>query len=299
MKRHIEIERSNFPEESSESDSEFNEELDPEIVKVIDELYLKDIDRKFRTGKEDDGSRFGLKEYFQETQVALKRFEENNKNYPEDVQLGKVYFSCVLVTEASCLRLRNEAKKKSKENLALREAKWCLDLASYYWTFKEDPEAACIVKMCMDRFQKTREMLGYTPRDIQGMLRGFKGLLGLMNALDKNGQELRLPTPKQDAEDKIDLFSKSSNGDYIAWQIKTVANQGEVFTEEIDMHNIDPKMRKLVNSTQKLERESGLTITPICITIPEHYIGDDFEPGSALNRDIDKQYKDMGVDNHE
>ena len=294
MKRNIEIENFNFSKESDESDSEFGEEeLDPEIVKVIDELYLKDIDRKLRAGKDDEGRHFDLVKYFKEAQSALSAFEENNQNYPHDVEMGRIYFSSVLVTEASCLRLKNEARK-NKENLALREAKWYLDLASYYWTFKEDPKVAHIVKMCMDRFQKTRKILGYSKEDTQGMVRGFKGLLGFMNALDKNEQELRLPTPKQDAEEKIDLFSVDSRGNYIAWQIKTIAQKENVDTEKASMHDIDPAMRKLANSAQKLEKKSGLTIKPMCINIPEHLIKDNFEPEKTFVNNI----KGIG-DNHE
>lgn len=199
----------------------------------------------------------------------------------------EIIFSSILVVQSECLRLKEDSDR-SEENLSLRDTKWQIDLANYYWKFKNDATTLPMINLCLKRLDMTHRIVGFDQSYTDGCIRGFKGLLATMNACDALGYQIQLPAYKQDAEGKVDLMVKDpvlNKG--FACQIKTVGDElaepdivhAEIIARQSDKYKDRRDARILIASAKKLSQNKGkLTYEPVWITIPELEIKDNFEP---------------------
>lgn len=231
------------------------------------------------------------RDYYLEEVNAIK--DKLLSRESEDSELREVIemvFSSILVVQSECLRLKEDSDR-SEKNLALRETKWQIDIADYYWEFKNDSTTLPIVNLCLDRLAKTHRLLNLDESEIEKCMRGFKGMLATLNACDQLGYQVKFPTPELDAEGKVDLMiGIPGSKKWFACQIKTA--WGETIEPDVvnasiiaNMPDKDGKAaRILISSAKELSRnEGGLTYEPIWITIPELLIVDSsFVPQKSI-----------------
>lgn len=69
-------------------------------------------------------------------------------------------------------------------------------------------------------FEERMRMAGNKPHEMRGAKKGILGLREAMRILRSDGFSIELPTPEEDAHEKIDLFGEK-NGESYLFQIKT------------------------------------------------------------------------------
>ncbi|MBU1083128.1 hypothetical protein KKE14_01685 [Patescibacteria group bacterium] len=277
--------------ESSVVNLEDDLENDPSYLVAKEVVHrLKPIENRFLSKSIDRDS------YFKEVDVLKGQLLEQNDGYLEDQSIIELVCDSSLIINSACQRLSREAVTNEK-NLALVEAGWQIGLARYFLQYKSQPATVLIVNFCLDRLSQTLEKLTFVDAEDEGIVRGVRGLLATVSVLEKSGHEIEFPTPKQDAEEKIDLISvkgeKEEKQRYF-WQIKTVAVDRNPLVIGIDKKQFDdPDNRGFVsaanalfNAAQKAEAASGLTTKAIYITIPEPQISSRFEPRQIISNSI-------------
>lgn len=283
--------------ESSITNLESNLENDPSYL-VAQEIAhrLAPIDNMFSEGKIDRNA------YFAKIDSLRNKLLEQNEGYLEDQSIIELVCDSSLIIKSACQRFSREVKK-NRENLALVEAGWQIGLAKYFLKYQSQPATVPVVNLCLDRFNKTLRELQFDDEHAEGVIRGVRGLLATINALEMSGHQIELPTSKQDAEEKIDLISVSGDQRYF-WQIKTVVVDRNPSVIGIDRKQVGDSDNQefvdsantLFSSAQKAQAEDGLTTKAVYITIPEPQISGKFEPRQPITNSI-KRY--LSGDRHE
>lgn len=282
--------------ESSVTSLENNLENDPSYLVAQEVVHrLTPIDDMFSEGTIDRDA------YFAKIDLLKNKLLEQNEGYLEDQSIIELVCDSSLIIRSACQRFSREVKK-NRENLALVEAGWQIGLAKYFLKYESQPATVPVVNLCLDRFKKTLKELRFDDEYAEGVIRGVRGLLATINALKMSGHQIEYPTPKQDAEGKVDLISVDGDQRYF-WQIKTAAIDRSPLVISIDRKQVnDPDNQEwvdsantLFSSAQKAQAGDGLTTKAIYITIPEPQISDKFEPRQPITNSI----KDLSGDRYE
>lgn len=308
----INIERNFSPEMLPPGEEDLNEieTSDGDEVNIVQVNDLEYISRVYLKGpRERFQSREGITwdEYAKEISEAEERFAKDNEGDEEILKAGKILFLSVLVIESTFARNRKK-NESSHENLALKEAEWAIEMAKYYWTNRDNGKIVIeVINYFLKSFEDISRSIGRDKAEIEGHIRGFKGLLSLMNTLDKLNHEIRLPSPKEDAEDKIDLFSYDPKKDsWVAWQIKTTSKEPLFIGEASEnFYNYDNtrESKKFASDIRTLAKaakdmsQKGLTIAPRYIIIPEHLIKENFQPERDFLKSVSEYDTDGEIEN--
>lgn len=297
-----------IPDSGLEAEPSLSDQLEGIVQKYLKEL-IKDFQSKAMSWSEYCNLVYDAEEEF------LK-----NPDYSEEIKkMGRLLFMSAVVIESAFARNRKtkispvSKEEEFKRNPALREAKWFIEMARHYYYEPmgiEDGHGAKrrtkrfgvipVIHCFLDTFKNISRKTGGIEKDIEGIIRGFKGLVGFMNALHLAKCEIILPTPDQDAVQKIDLqsFDPSRENERILWQIKTSSLQQTTFigNAKKDFHapnndskedeKFDEDIRKLAIVAEEMSTED-LTYIPKYIIIPEHLINEkSFAPDRELVQSI-------------